>query len=242
MKSKRIKRIGFILCLVGVVLMLSLGSFFYLSLKPGFLNRSIRNSVLGMDKEMLSLIEGGLNHDELAKSQTGLTIFMNDTLVYWNCNDVNPKLMAPDSQGINDGEGADIVCPVCTISETHWFRPSKITTAWKKKVATMVGCINGSAFWGFSAGELLFTGCSGTRTGDSSKDKWQVTFRFGVQANQSVKIGSLGTISKRGWDLLWARYKEEIKESGGKKIVLRVPKAAYAEQVYEEANFKSLGI
>lgn len=149
---------------------------------------------------------------------------------------------APDSQGINDGEGADIICPVCTISETHWFRPSKITTAWKKKVATMVGCINGSAFWGFSAGELLFTGCSGTRTGDSSKDKWQVTFRFGVQANQSVKIGSLGTISKRGWDLLWARYKEEIKESGGKKIVLRVPKAAYAEQVYEEANFKSLGI
>ena len=107
MKSKRIKRIGFILCLVGVVLMLSLGSFFYLSLKPGFLNRSIRNSVLGMDKEMLSLIEGGLNHDELAKSQTGLTIFMNDTLVYWNCNDVNPKLMKRKVV-----VGHDTICPL----------------------------------------------------------------------------------------------------------------------------------
>ena len=148
----------------------------------------------------------------------------------------------PDSLGINDGEGADIICPVCTISETHWFRPSKITTAWKKKVATMVGKINGSAFWGYNAGELLFTGCSGTRTGDSSKDKWQITFRFAVQENQSVKIGSLGTISKRGWDLLWVRYVKDIVSNGNKKGVYSIPKAAYAEQVYEEANFKSLGI
>ena len=36
MKSKRIQRIGFLLCAVGIVLMLALWLFFYLSLKPAF--------------------------------------------------------------------------------------------------------------------------------------------------------------------------------------------------------------
>lgn len=154
---------------------------------------------------------------------------------------------APDSQGINDGEGVDIICPVCTISETHFFAPSVITATWKKNVAKMVGSINGSTFWDYDAGELLFTGCSGTRTGKRSTDKWQVTFRFGVQANQSsIQIGTLGTINKRGWDLLWVRFKEDTITSGtgssAKKIIVNVPVAAYTEKVYPEANFSSLGI
>ena len=93
MKSKRIKRIGFLLCAVGIVLMLTLWLFFYLSSKPGFLNRSIQKSVLGMDKEMQLQIKNGLDHEELEKNQTGLTIFMNDTLMFWNRNDVDPILM-----------------------------------------------------------------------------------------------------------------------------------------------------
>ena len=107
MKSKRIKRIGFLLCVIGIVLMATLGLFFYLSLKPSFLNRSIRNSVLDMDKEMQLQIQKSLNHDELEKSQTGLTIFMNDTLVYWNSNDVNPKLMKRKVD-----VGHDTICPL----------------------------------------------------------------------------------------------------------------------------------
>ena len=93
MKSVKVKRLGFILCLVGVVSLVTLWLFFHLSLKPGFLNRTLKDSVLGMDKEMISQIKQGLNHEDLEKSQIGLTIFMNDTLVYWNRNDVNPKLM-----------------------------------------------------------------------------------------------------------------------------------------------------
>ena len=87
------KRIGLLLCLFSVVLMLALGLFFYLSLKPSFLDRSMRNSVLGMDMEMRSLIDQGLKYDALEKSQTGLYIYSHDTLVYWNRNDVNSKLL-----------------------------------------------------------------------------------------------------------------------------------------------------
>ncbi len=105
MKSKRIQRIGFLLCAVGIVLMLALWLFFYLSVKPGFLNRSIQNSVLGMDKEMQLQIERGLDHIELEKSETGLAVFMNDTLVFWNRNDVDPILMKRKVV-----EGHDTIC------------------------------------------------------------------------------------------------------------------------------------
>ena len=107
MKSKRIKRIGFILCAVGLVLMLTLWLFFYLSLKPAFLNRSLQNSVLRMDKEMQLQIENGLDHVELEKSQTGLAVFKNDTLVFWNRNDADPKLLKR-----NVVVGHDTICPL----------------------------------------------------------------------------------------------------------------------------------
>ena len=93
MKSIGVKRIGIIICLVGIVLMLAVGFFFYLSLKPGCMDRSFQKSVLAIDTEMRSLIEQGLQYDELSKSRTGLNIYKNDTLAFWNRNDVNPKLM-----------------------------------------------------------------------------------------------------------------------------------------------------
>lgn len=107
MKRKRTKRIGFVLCFVGVAFSLMLGLFFYLSLKHDFLNRAIQSSILGMDKLMQAQIESGLNHDELEKTQTGLTVFMNDTLVFWNRNDVNPRLMKRKVV-----VGNDTICPL----------------------------------------------------------------------------------------------------------------------------------
>lgn len=148
-----------------------------------------------------------------------------------------------DSKGINDGEGIDVITPVCTLSETHLFSPSTITTAWKKTIASMVGCINSTTYQGFAAGELLFSGCSGARNGDNSDDKWQITFRFMVQMSQdNIQIGDLGTISKRGWDVLWIRYDEDTIVANNKKKVQRIPKAAYVEQVYPEVDFATLGI
>ena len=107
MERKRTKKIGITLCLVGIILTLVLGGFFYLSLKERFLTHRIQNSVEVMDREMRFLIDQGLNHDAMEKSQTGLTIFMNDTLVYWNRNDVNPKLMKRKVV-----VGHDTICPL----------------------------------------------------------------------------------------------------------------------------------
>lgn len=93
MKGKRTRKIGKHLCLISIALWLLLASFFYLILNENFVQRDIQKSVLKRDKEMRVLIDKGLNHEELEKTKTGLTVFMNDTLVFWNRNDVNPKLM-----------------------------------------------------------------------------------------------------------------------------------------------------
>lgn len=148
---------------------------------------------------------------------------------------------APDSLGINDGEGVDVTCPVCTIAETHFLSASTVTAAWRKAAAQMVGCINGRSFRTYAAHELLFTGCSGTQTGGSSSD-WQVTFRFAVQRNQTgLHIGNF-TYSKDGWDIAWFRYKEAEQTISNKKIIVRTPVAMYVERVYPEADFEDLGI
>ena len=93
MKGKRTRKIGKHLCWISIALWLLLASFISLILNENFVQRDIQKSVLKRDKEMRMLIDKGLNHEELEKTKTGLTVFMNDTLVFWNRNDVNPKLM-----------------------------------------------------------------------------------------------------------------------------------------------------
>ena len=107
MKSKRTRKIGINLCWISIALWLLLAAFFYLILNENFVQRNVQKSILKMDNEMRMLIDKGLNHEELEKSQTGLTVFMNDTLVFWNRNDVNPKLMKRKVK-----IGNDTICPM----------------------------------------------------------------------------------------------------------------------------------
>ena len=153
---------------------------------------------------------------------------------------------APDSSAINDGEGIDIDASVCTFSETWWFPPNKITPAWKIKVASLYKKINSKKFRGFEPGDVRFEGCTGSRSGNSSSDYWQMTFKFAVQMNNKktpLQIEDLGSVAKRGWDLLWIRYEEDIVTgSGGKMYTVKKPVAAYVDQIFEEADFRELGI
>ena len=93
MKSKRTIKIGSILCISGITLSVMFGLFFYLSQKDFYLQWSIKRSILSMDKEMQSYIDRGVTKDDFDATQIGLAVFKHDTLVFWNNNDVNPKLM-----------------------------------------------------------------------------------------------------------------------------------------------------
>ena len=142
------------------------------------------------------------------------------------------------SAGINDGEGTEIIMPVGHFSETHYMSNAKCTAAYRKKVTKMVGKINSSAFKGYAAGEVLFMGASGSKTGN---DKWQVTFNFSVNSAQSnLTIGNITGVSKDAWDIIWAQYTEE--ENSDKTEIVKKVKAVHVEQVYESANFGELGL
>ena len=93
MKNKRVKRTGLTLIGTSIGLFLLLGIVYLLSTREDVLNKHIQQSVLRIDNEMQQLIGKGLNNTELEKEKIGLVVFMNDTLVYWNNNDIHPKLM-----------------------------------------------------------------------------------------------------------------------------------------------------
>ena len=154
---------------------------------------------------------------------------------------------APDFNGAievdNEGNvnGVDVTMPVLNFTETHVMKGSRVSTSYKKSVAALTGTVNRSGFRGFSAGEVLFLGASGTKRGKKNDSPWEIRFRLAVSPNQSsLQVGKLKVSNKRGWDYLWVRYADKVAEN--KKNVIKEPVAAYVEQVYPEGDFGNLGL
>jgi len=154
---------------------------------------------------------------------------------------------APDFNGAievdNEGNvnGVDVTMPVLNFTETHTMNGSRVSTSYKKAVAALTGTVNRSGFRGFSAGEVLFLGASGTKQSKKANAPWEITFRFAVSPNQSgLQVGKLKVSSKKGWDYLWVRYADKVSEN--KKNVIKEPVAAYVEQVYPDGDFGNLGL
>ena len=93
MKDETRKRIGKSIWTISIALFIVTGLFILLATNETFVQKHFQRSIQKMDSSMQKLIDKGLNHEELEKTNTGLTIFMSDTLVFWNRNDVSPKLM-----------------------------------------------------------------------------------------------------------------------------------------------------
>ena len=154
---------------------------------------------------------------------------------------------APDFNGAievdNEGNvnGVDVTMPVLNFTETHTMNGSRVTTSYKKSVAALTGTVNRSGFRGFSAGEVLFLGASGTKRSKKPNAPWEITFRFAVSPNQSsLQVGKLKVPNKRGWDYLWVRYADKVADN--RKNVIKEPVAAYVEQVYPTGDFGNLGL
>ena len=154
---------------------------------------------------------------------------------------------APDFNGAievdNEGNvnGVDVTMPVLNFTETHTINGGRVTTSYKKTIGSLTGTVNKSGFRGFSAGEVLFLGASGTKRSKKNSAPWEITFRFAVSPNQTgLKVGDITVSSKKGWNYLWVRYANKVAEN--KKNVIKKPIAAYVEQVYPEGDFGNLGI
>lgn len=154
---------------------------------------------------------------------------------------------APDFAGAievdNEGNvnGVDVTMPVLNFTETHTLNGSRVTTSYKKTLAALTGTVNKSGFRGFSAGEVLFLGASGTKRSKKSSAPWEITYRFAVSPNQAgLQVGDIKVTRKYGWDYLWVRYADKVAEGG--KNVVKKPVGVYVEMVYPEGDFGNLGI
>ena len=154
---------------------------------------------------------------------------------------------APDFAGAievdNEGNvnGVDVTMPVLNFTETHTLAGSRVSTSYKKTLASLTGTVNKSGFRGFSAGEVLFLGASGTKRSKKSSAPWEITYRFAVSPNQAgLQVGDIKVARKYGWDYLWVRYADKVAEGG--KNVVKKPVGVYVEMVYPEGDFGNLGI
>lgn len=135
-------------------------------------------------------------------------------------------------------EGLDITVPVYNFSETHYVATAQVTDAFKTALFFLTGKVNGAAFRGFSPGEVLFLGASGSKRGE---DDWEITFRFAASPNiQNLSIAGITGIAKKGWEYLWVRYADD--EDTNAKVLVKKPVGVYIERVYETGNFSGLGI
>jgi len=166
----------------------------------------------------------------------------------------NGNLIGATEEGV---EGTDIVTPVYTWSETHWFDPtditvpvytfsethhfddSTVTNANKSTLFYLTGKTNDADFKGTSAGETLFLGAAGTQRGT---DPWEIQFLFASTPNKTgITIGDITNIAKKGWEYLWVRHRQK-ELTGSLKLVTQQPVAVYVERVYEAGDLSGLGI
>lgn len=143
-----------------------------------------------------------------------------------------------------DGEqvqGVDITIPAFRFSELHYKPAAAVSQNYRVACARLTGKVNSSAFRGFSAGEVLFLGASGSRRGDDLDDDWEITYSFAQQDNETgLQVGTITGIVKRGWDYLWVQYAEDVAADASQLV--KKPVAAYVEKVYKDGDFSALNI
>lgn len=208
----------------------------------GLVRQTVHVAPLGGD-----IWEGSARYGKFEPKQPGDSSFSFDTgggtqHITQSVGTVNRyPANAPDFKGAvgvtNDSvDGTDITVPVYNFAETHYLADTAVTAAYKALLFSLTGKVNSAPFKGFSIGEVLFLGASGSKRG---QDDWEISFRFAASPNVSgLMVGGIGPITKRGWDYLWVRYHDAIDQLS----LVKQPKSVYVEQVYEFADLGTLGI
>ena len=139
----------------------------------------------------------------------------------------------------SEAAGVDVSNGELRETYTKIMSKSKVTgTSWKRKVAELVGKVNSGSFKGWSAGEVMFLGCSYTAPTKGSK-KVAVSFHFAIRLNENrATIAGQSVGSVKGFEYLWALTDDEVKDGERKRKIRKIYKAV----VCETDGFGSLGV
>lgn len=174
---------------------------------------------------------------------SGSTFHINQSLFTRDRYAIPGKTPTDYKGAINfDGDkvqGVDIVVPTFTFTETYEMLARLLTPGYKITLFNLTGVLNDNNFRGFTRGEVLFMGASGSL--DATVGTYQVEFKFAASPElRNFKVGDITVGLKRGWDYIWVVYDKEL-DSNSKKLAVN-PSEVYVERVYREGNFAALGI
>jgi len=151
-----------------------------------------------------------------------------------------PSGTAPDFKqliGVNADqvEGADIVIPALKITANFRHPAAFMTLAQIKYLASITGKVNSATFLTFAAGEVLFLGAAGS---EGTESETEVTYQFAMSSNATgLTIGDVADIVKKGHELAWIKYKDDVDST----LPVKVPEFVYVERVYDTVNL-ALGL
>jgi hypothetical protein len=135
--------------------------------------------------------------------------------------------------------GADILIPVVTFSETHYFLRKDMTRTLRTKWENLFAHTNDAPFRGYAADEVLFEGLQTTIKG-SPDGVVPVTFQFRRRAHVTGEdIGGI-VLDVNGWELVDMRYKDEKNTTTNRTE--KTPSKVLLHTVYKSASFADLGI
>jgi hypothetical protein len=156
-----------------------------------------------------------------------------------------PAATAPNQKGAiavdaNEVRGVDIVIPAMKVNVQYRHPQGIMTLPHAKFLNSITGTVNSTPFLTFAPGEVLFLGARGA---DGTSSEANVSYQFAMSANaEGLTIGDVVNVNKKGWDVLWIRYKSDVVSIGGSNRPVQIPQFVYVDRVYEEINLAaSLG-
>lgn len=151
---------------------------------------------------------------------------------------------APDFEGAigvdNDNKvaGVDVGTPSLKFSITYKKAKAAITWTYIKLLRDLTYHYNVATFFGFAAGEVLFTGADGSQTLYADAE---VTYNFVAEPNiTGLTVGSITGIAKLGHEYIWPWYRKEIDTAAD--VMIPRPGAVYVSKPFSSADFDDLGI
>lgn len=116
--------------------------------------------------------------------------------------------------------------------------PAQVTNAYLTTVSDLVYNTNLSTFEGWAAGEVLFMGLTGSRTGD---DEFTLNYKFGRRPNLTGQtVAGVTGVDYDGWNYVWVRWKKEF--DAANNVTNTTAAGVYVNQVHEIGDFAGLAL
>lgn len=127
-------------------------------------------------------------------------------------------------------KGTDITIPVMRFNVQYKHPLGAVTIPFAKMIHNLTGKVNSGPMLGFAAGEVLFLGGRGS---DGSDAEATVNYSFAMSPNtDSLTIGEIAEIVKKGWEVAWVAYKDDV--DAGRAV--KRPQFVYVEKVYDTTD------